>query len=41
MKRFKTMDWGTFILAVVVLFSVVIPLIFFPQASEKYYPEFK
>lgn len=34
MKRFKTMDWGTFILAVVALFSVVIPLIFFPQASE-------
>ena len=34
MNRFKTMDWGTFILAVVVLFSVVIPLIFFPQASE-------
>lgn len=35
MKHFKTMDWGTFILAVIVLFAVVIPLIYFPEVSEQ------
>lgn len=35
MKHFKAMDWGTFILAVIVLLSVVIPLIFFPTVSEQ------
>ncbi|MFB9860972.1 BCCT family transporter [Salinicoccus siamensis] len=34
MKKFRLMDWPTFIASIIILLSVIVPLIAFPKASE-------